>query len=199
MAYVSGNCAKRRFEKGAFMFWKAPIFGECCVNIMIWEKSRFMWVEHSGWNIECGAFRYKVFVDENKLDYELKFEDGSVSKQAGPFDSFTYDWNCDGDVYTQFGAWFTRYYRNGEKNGRDFWTPEQMIACLIEGMDPESREYPCNKIVSIPGIEIPTKDKRPRLDDRMKQTENRAMHQEIEKNRKMNALGIRSSNEPWAR
>ena len=158
-----------------------------------------MWVEHSGWNIESGSFSYQVFVDENKLDYVLNFADGSFSKQAGPFEALTRDWNFDNDIYKQFGAWFTRYDRNGELDGSHFWTPEQMIAALIEGMDPDSREYPCNKIVSIPGVNIPTKDKKPSLDDTIKQNERRAMHQDIEKNRKMKMLGIRPSNEPWVK
>ena len=158
-----------------------------------------MWVEHSGWNIEHGAFNYKVLVDENRKDYELKFGDGSVSKQAGPFEALTRDWNNDGDVYTQFGAWFTHFDRNGKEDGGEFWTPEQMIRCYVEGLAPDSTEYPCNKIISIPGIEIPTKDKRPSLDDKLKQNEKRTMYQEIEKNKKMNALGIRPSNDPWAR
>lgn len=158
-----------------------------------------MWIEHSGWNVDRGAFSYKVFVDENKLDYEMRFADGSISKQAGPFESITRDWNNDGDVYTQFGAWFDRIEKDGSRNGRDFWTPEEMISMLIEGMDPDSMEYPCNKIVFISGIELPAKDKRPSLDERFKQTEKRAMHQEIEKNKKMKMVGARPAGEPWAR
>lgn len=158
-----------------------------------------MWVEHSGWNIVSGSFSYKVFIDENKLDYVLNFADGSFAKQDGPFQSFTYDWNSDEDVYTQFGAWFVRYDRDGELNSRGFWTPEQMIAELIEGLDQDSLESACNRLVSIPGIELPVKEKRPSLDDRVKQNERRAMHQDIDRNQKMKMLSIRSSNEPWAR
>lgn len=153
-----------------------------------------MFVNHSGWNSERGSFSYDIFVDERREDYALHFSDGKTKHQRSPFSEVTADWNHDGDVYTQFGAWFSeRPNGNGE-----FWTPEDMVAELIDALDPDRRRSGAH-IVSIPGIEVPTPDKRPSLTDKIRQSENRAMHQDIEKNRKMNALGIRGPGEPWAR
>lgn len=152
-----------------------------------------MYVNHSGWNIEHGSFSYNIYINEEKEDYEIHFVDGTVARQCSPFQEVTADWNCDGDRYTQFGAWFTEDGHNSE-----FWTPQDMVVCLIDAMNGDrSRGNATVKV--IPGIELPPKEKRPKLDDRLRQTEQRRMHQDIELNRKMNTLGIRPHNEPWAR
>lgn len=145
-----------------------------------------MFVNHSGWNMEHGSFSYNIFVDEHREDYILHFSDGSKQYQRSPFATVTADWNHDGDIYSLFGAWFSE---NTSGCG-EFWTPEQMVSELIDSLDPNRRQSGAH-IVSIPGIEVPTPDKRPSLTDTIRQSENRAMHQDIEKNRKMNALGIR--------
>ena len=151
-------------------------------------------VNHSGWNEKCGHFSYNVYIDENKDDYELHYSDGSVKKQCTPFQYVTEDWNHDGDVYSMFGAWFT-----DSKDGRnEFVTPVDMVSDLIDAKDPDARHYG-RFLVDIPGVTVPTPGERPRLDDQIRRSENRAMHQDAERNRKMNALGIRPPGEPWAR
>lgn len=158
-----------------------------------------MRIEHSGWSQEHGPFRYFIEIDENKTDYELRFKNGSIAKQDGPFHHATHDWNCDGDVYTQFGAIFQYFDKNGEPDGRCFWTPEDMVSALVDAQEkPESR-LSGGDVISIPGIEIPERSKRPNLEDTIIRSERRSEAQEIERNRKMAALGIRHPDEPWAK
>lgn len=152
-----------------------------------------MYVNHSGWNSVYGSFSYNIYINEEREDYEIHFVDGSIAKQCSPFQHVTADWNCDGDRYTQFGAWFTQDGHNS-----DFWTPEAMVCCLLDGMTGD-RSRGNATVKAIPGINLPSKEKRPNLDDQLKRTEQRKMHQDMERNRKMNMLGIRSPNEPWAR
>lgn len=153
-----------------------------------------MYVNHSGWNIETGPFNYNIYVDENKTDHEIHFQDGTIAKQVTPFESRTEDWNHDGDVYEQFGAWFQR---PGE-NRSTFWTPEELVMSIIETME-ENRSPYGPKVAFVKGIDVPAKDKRPTLEDKILQSERRLEAQEIERNRRMEALGIRPPNEPWAR
>lgn len=156
-----------------------------------------MKIEHSGWNKDYGTFRYFVDVDDNKTDYEIRFRNGCVARQAEPFHTVTTDWNCDGDVYPQYGAYFKYFDREGSPDGGSFWTPVDMVTTLIRARDGEDNGG--YTVVDIPGIEIPTRDKRPSLDEQVARTERQQMAQDIERNRKMNMLGIRGSNEPWAR
>lgn len=150
-----------------------------------------MYVNHSGWNAEFGSFSYDIFVDEKREDYEIHYKNGTVDKQNGPFEAVTADWNNDGDVYTQFGAWFR------DENGRgSFWTPEQMVQALVDSME---GSYGCSNVSHIPGITLPERDKRPSLSETIEQSERRAAAQESESNRKMDMLGIRPSGEPWAK
>ena len=152
-----------------------------------------MYVNHSGWTADRGAFSYDIFVDETKTDYEVVYGNGYVSKQVTPFEHITGDWNNDGDVYTQFGAWFSSKY-----GGNTFLTPEDLVMALVEAQGRERKAYG-NEIVSVKGIDFPSKERRPSLSDQIRQSEQRAMHQEAERNRKMNSLGIRPPGEPWAR
>lgn len=153
-----------------------------------------MHVNYSGWNETHGSFFCKIYINEHKEDYELHYSDGSISQQRSPFHVETADWNHDGDSYSQYGAWFSE-----RKGGyAEFWTPEQMVSELVDAMDPDRRRYG-KHVVSIPGVTISLPDRRPTLDDQIRKSENRAMHQDIERNRKMKALGIRPSGEPWAR
>ena len=152
-----------------------------------------MYVNHSGWNETQGFFNYDIFVDEKREDYELRFADGSKARQCSSFHNLTGDWNNDGDVYTQFGAFFTKDGRYSE-----FWTPENMVMALIEGREGD-RSRDNSTVVEIPGVDIPEKNKRPKLEDKIRTSEARAMHRECEKNRAMKHLGIRSPGDPWAR
>ena len=157
-----------------------------------------MKVNHSGWTEQSGAFDYDVFIDENKTDYELHYKNGMIARQSSPFQEETRDWNHDDDVYTQFGAWFSCYDPDGSFSGGSFWTPEDLVRAAVDCSDPAKIRYG-NQVIAVPGIEVPRPDQRPKLDTRIAQNERRAMAQDIERNRKMNALGIRPPNEPWAR
>ena len=70
-------------------------------------------VIYSGWTEKHGSFHCNVFVDEKKTDYEIHFSNGRVMKQNSAFDVEVHDWNNDGDVYGQFGAWFQEVDENG--------------------------------------------------------------------------------------
>lgn len=129
-----------------------------------------MFVNHSGWNEKDGSFDYNIFVDENKTDYEIHYNDGTVAYQKSPFQFETADWNCDGQVYEQFGAWF-------EWEGRgEFITPDQMVwQLLFDG-------YCGPKAVSIPGIDIPQPSQRPSLDETILSGERKALMRETKEN-----------------
>lgn len=151
-----------------------------------------MYVNHSGWSQEYGPFNYNIFVDEKKTDYEIVYVDGKVCKQASPFEYLTADWNCDGDVYTQFGAYF-----DGRYAGRNFWTVEELVSACIEAIDKELLRG--SDVKEVTGIVIPPREKRQSLEESIRMSEQRAAHQEAERNRKMDMLGIRRPGEPWAR
>lgn len=157
-----------------------------------------MYVNHSGWNEKDGFFNYNIFVDENKKDYEIHYKSGVILRQNGPFEVHTQDWNHDGDVYSLFGAYFDRYEPDGKCNSAGFWTPEQMVSELIEGLEESSSSY-YDKVVEIPGIELPGVGKRPSLESQIRESERHKMAQDIERNRKMDALGIRHPGDPWVK
>lgn len=158
-----------------------------------------MKVSYSGWSEKYGSFNYNVFIDEKKTDYEIRFDHGQVYKQADKFQWVTADWNCDGDVYDKFGAYFDVWDKNGEPgSSRVFLTPQEMVSELVEGLYGD--HYPRdNYVVSISGISVPALDKKPSLHEQVARTELQRLHQDIECNRKMKALGIRGPGEPWAR
>ena len=157
-----------------------------------------MLVTHSGWNEQYGAFSYDIYINEHKTDYELHYKNGTIAVQRTPFQEETRDWNHDGDVYTQFGAWFCFPEPNGHYSGSTFWTPEDLVRAAIDCLDPKNIQYG-NQVISVPGIDLPHPRNRPKLDDRIRRDEQRSAAQDAERNRKMNALGIRPPNEPWAR
>lgn len=157
-----------------------------------------MFVDHSGWTEELGAFCCKISFDETKMDFAVHFENGSVARQSSNFQYHTADWNRDGDVYTQFGAWFEFRDTNGKFTGGEFFTPVDLVQFAIDARDPNSHCFG-SRPVKVDGIVLPLPPRHQSLADRIAQTENRAAKQEAERNRKMNALGIRPSNEPWAR
>lgn len=153
-----------------------------------------MYVNHSGWSEDIGSYSYDIYMDENKSDYEIHYEDGSVDRQVTPFEAITNDWNNDGDVYTMFGA----YFEHDSTGWRQFMTPENMVTLLLDSrFNPHRVHGP--RATEIPGIEIPDRDKRPKLEQTIQDSERRALNKEADRNRKMDALGIRPPNEPWAR
>lgn len=151
-----------------------------------------MHVNHSGWSKDHGHFSCDIFIDEHKTDYALVYGDGTVCRQTSPFTTVRGDWNNDGDVYEQFGAWFQGLYGGGT-----FMTPVDLVSAAINGVTKD--RFSKNEIQEVRGVTVPLPERRPRLEDRIRQSENRAMHQEAERNRRMNALGIRNPGEPWAR
>ena len=152
-----------------------------------------MYVNYSGWNETHGSFYCNIFVDETRQDYAIEYGDGTIAKQMSPFRHVTADWNHDGDVYTQFGAWFKGLY-----GGNTFWTPEDLVRAAADALDKARHVYD-NQVTAVHGIEIPLPEKRKSFDETVRDCESRAANREADRNRRMNALGIRPTNEPWAR
>ncbi len=157
-----------------------------------------MKVNHSGWNETQGFYNYDIDFDETRCDYEIHYKNGGISKQNGPFENHTADWNNDGDVYTQFCAFFDYYDADGSRNGGDAWTPVDLVTAALDAQDLTANRGGYS-VIKVVGVDIPPVHKRESLDERIIQSEKRAFHQEIELNQKMNALGIRPPGEPWAR
>ena len=153
-----------------------------------------MYVTYSGWTQEHGSFYCNIFIDENRQDYALEYGDGTIAKQTSPFQYVTADWNNDGDIYEQFGAWF----ESPGYGGNSFWTPEQMVRAAADGLE-EGRRFYNNEVKAVHGVEIPLLHQRSTLDNLLQESEIRAANRDAERNRRMNALGIRPSGEPWAR
>lgn len=108
-----------------------------------------MYVDYSGWMKEEGYFHYSIYIDETSMEHEIEYEDGFIAKQTSVFKEYTYDWNNDEDVYTQYGAFFESRYGGG-----DFFTPEELVRSLVdfvEGVD-DGYNY---RVVAIKGIELP--------------------------------------------
>lgn len=156
-------------------------------------------VSYSGWSKKYGSYTYNIPFDETRTDFEVQFESGQVLRQSFPFEYMTADWNCDGDVYTQFGAYFVRYNKDGSaRSGREFWTPDALVAELIDGLYGD--DWPArDRVVSISGIAVYPPKARPFLDEQVALTEKQQLARDIERNRKMNALGIRRPGEPWVK
>lgn len=124
-----------------------------------------MQIEYCGWNEEDGAFHCYVYIDENKQDYEIHYKNGMIAKQCSPFENRTADWNNDGDIYTQFGAWFSCIDKNGESAGRDFWTPVDMVSVLVDAKKKPLSKIYGNEVIDIPDIKIPILDVKRSLED----------------------------------
>lgn len=145
-----------------------------------------MKVNYSGWKKEFGSFDVNVLLDEYKTDYEIQFINGEVWQQCDRFKNVKADWNNDGDVYSRFGAWFETYDKKGQYRGREFFGVVDMVRVVVD------------KEAVVPGLDIPPL-KRVTLEDNIIRSERRAEAQEIERNRKMAALGIRHPGEPWVK
>lgn len=86
-----------------------------------------MQLEHSGWSQERGFFCDKYSIDTTRTDHEIHWKDGRICKQLEPFETVERDWNCDGDVYSEFGATFEGKY------GGEWWTPYHLLGLMIDG------------------------------------------------------------------
>ena len=63
-------------------------------------------VEHSGYSEARGMYCDLYYINPKKTDYEIHFPDGDIYRQNSEFHARTEDWNHDGDIYEQFGAYF---------------------------------------------------------------------------------------------
>ena len=157
-----------------------------------------MKVNYSGWTAERGAFSCDIFVDETKTDYVINYQSGRTRQQSTPFGYHTHDWNHDGDVYTLYGAFFDIFDRDGNRTGGVFMTVEDMVYGLAQTVNGDTFGVD-DPVVSIPGIYVPSPEKRMTLDEKILRSEKQQFAQDAERNRKMKMLGIRDPREPWAR
>lgn len=81
----------------------------------------------SGWKKGYGPYELNLPFDDRRTDYEIHFKNGSLYRQLSAFETVTQDWNHDGDVYSQYGAWF----RNEKMRG-EFFTPVEMLRFVQE-------------------------------------------------------------------
>ena len=88
-----------------------------------------MLLTHESWSQERDWFQDKYSIDTERTDHEIRWKDGKVCKQLTPFETVTTDWNCDGDVYAEFGANFESKYGSG----RVWHTPLSLLSLMIEG------------------------------------------------------------------
>lgn len=87
-----------------------------------------MIIENSGWSQERGWYCDKYFFDETKTNHEIHWKNGKICKQECPFQTVTADWNCDGDVYSEFGANFESLFA-----GREWHTPQGLLSIMLDG------------------------------------------------------------------
>ena len=138
-----------------------------------------MQVDYSGWSKDRGFFHDKIFVDENKLDYIIQYNDGTTLKQTSGFEFQTEDWNHDGDIYTQYGAWFNEIKSDGKLGHGEFWTPEAMVRAVIDAAEPDRPKYG-NQVKSISGIVLPVKEKHRSLDEQIQLSNQRTTNKDKE-------------------
>ena len=86
-----------------------------------------MQIIHEGWSQERGCFKDVYEIDTTREDHEIRWKNGKVCKQVSPFQTVEADWNCDGDVYVEFGANFESQYA-----GRDWYTVENLLYLMLE-------------------------------------------------------------------
>ena len=83
-------------------------------------------VTRDTWSKDKG---FKTEVYRLRLDKRIQVinEDGTVfATQKTDFVTLTRDWNCDGDVYELYGAYFDR------DGYMDFYTPENIVIFMLE-------------------------------------------------------------------
>lgn len=88
-----------------------------------------MQLTHEGWSQERGWFQDKYNIDTTRVDHEIHWKNGTVCKQVTPFEVVEADWNCDGDVYSEFGANFESKWGAG----RDWYTPQNLLGLMLDG------------------------------------------------------------------
>ena len=84
---------------------------------------------HEGWSQERGWFQDKYNIDTTRTDHEIHWKNGQVCKQTTPFEIVTADWNCDDDVYEEFGANFEGKWGYG----RSWYTPHNLLDLVLDG------------------------------------------------------------------
>ena len=88
-----------------------------------------MRLTHEGWSQDRGRFCEVYEIDTSRRDHEIRWKDGTVCTQTSPFESVEADWNCDGDVYVEFGANFASKYGAG----REWYTPLDLLGLMLDG------------------------------------------------------------------
>ena len=88
-----------------------------------------MFLTHQGWSQERGSFCEKYEIDTTRRDHEIHWKDGTICAQTSPFEAVEADWNCDGEVYVEFGANFASKYGSG----REWHTPLGLLSLMLEG------------------------------------------------------------------
>lgn len=88
-----------------------------------------MQLEHSGWSQERGFFCDKYSIDTTRTDHKIHWKNGTVCKQTTPFEAVEADWNCDGEVYSEFGANFESKWGAG----REWHTPQGLLGLILDG------------------------------------------------------------------
>ena len=86
-----------------------------------------MQLTHEGWSQERGWFKEKYNIDTTRTDHEIRWKRGFVAKQVTPFRVETRDWNNDGDVYSEFGAYFQGVY-----GGNVWYTPQGLLSLILD-------------------------------------------------------------------
>ncbi len=87
-----------------------------------------MQLTHEGWSQERGWFQDKYNIDTTRTDHEIHWKRGFVAKQMTPFSVETRDWNYDGEIYSEFGAYFQGFY-----GGNVWYTPENLLSLILDG------------------------------------------------------------------
>ena len=96
-------------------------------DIINTEVNEMLTINVSGWRKGYGPYSLNLPFDEHRKDYEIQFKDGTRCAQETPFQTEAHDWNNDGDIYPQHGAWFR------DQDGRgEFFTPVVMLRLVID-------------------------------------------------------------------
>ena len=73
------------------------------------------------------GFKKEIYRLRDDSCIQLVEEDGSIfATQSSEFKAEFNDWNCDGDVYELYGAYFDR------DGYMDFYTPENIVIFMLE-------------------------------------------------------------------
>ena len=77
------------------------------------------------WNHEKG-FARKIYKLNDEKKIKIIIDNEVFAFQEDDFTTIEKDWNCDGDIYELFGAYFNM---DGYSN---FLTPEDIVSLIIE-------------------------------------------------------------------